>query len=94
MTFEGLGKMLKVILQTCAAENFHSRRWGAEGGSRVRRPGSEDPHRHEWKFTFKVCEDNAWSLCGLLFVAMHLISRRGKCLANYISIKFLYIYWL
>ena len=23
---------------------------GLSGGSRVRRPGSEDPHRREWKF--------------------------------------------
>ena len=32
-----------MTLQTHAPENFRSRRWGPSGGSRVRRPGSEDP---------------------------------------------------
>ena len=30
--------------------------WGLSGGSRVHRPGSEDPHRHERKFESKMGE--------------------------------------
>ena len=32
-----------MTLQTHVPENFHSCRWGPSGGSRVPRPGSEDP---------------------------------------------------
>ena len=47
-----------VTLQTCAPEIFRSHRWGQTGGSRVRRPGSEDPHRREQKFwcSNNVCQ--------------------------------------
>ena len=45
---------MKVILQTCVLENFRYVNWGLSGGSCVRRPGSEDPHQHERKFSFLV----------------------------------------
>jgi hypothetical protein len=45
-----MGKFQKMTLQTCVPEiSAHVDR-GLSGGSRVRRPGSEDPHRHERKF--------------------------------------------
>ena len=30
---------------TCTGKNVHSCRWGGRGGSSMRRPGNEDPHR-------------------------------------------------
>ena len=46
----GWGRCLKVTLQTCALDNFHSCQWGPSGGSCVPRPKSEDPHRRERKY--------------------------------------------
>ena len=36
----------------CSPKNFHSCRLGSSGGSSVRRPGSEDPHRREPKLSY------------------------------------------
>ena len=38
---------MKATPQTRAPENSASADGGLSGGSRVRRPGSKDPHRHE-----------------------------------------------
>ena len=46
----GLGRGFKVTLQTRAPEISAHVDGGLSGGSRVRRPGSEDPHRRERKF--------------------------------------------
>ena len=43
MTSEGLGEMFEGDCADTRAKNFRSRRWGPSGGSRVCRPGSEDP---------------------------------------------------
>jgi hypothetical protein len=46
MTFEGMGEMFEGdSADTCASVDG-----GPSGGSRVRRPGSEDPHRRWRKF--------------------------------------------
>ena len=50
MTSDGLGRCLKVTLQTCPRKNFRSCRWGPSGESSVGWPGSEDPHQCERKF--------------------------------------------
>ena len=39
----------KMLFFLC--ENFRSRRWGPSGGSCMRRPGSEDPHRRERNYS-------------------------------------------
>ena len=39
-----------MTLRTCALENLVHVDGGPSGGSIVRRPGSEDPHRREQKF--------------------------------------------
>ena len=49
----GWGESLKATLQTHADEKFPPMSMGGlSGGSSVRRPGSEDPHRLEWKFLY------------------------------------------
>ena len=48
---------MKVTLQTCVPENFPSVDGGLNGGSRVRRTGSEDPHQSERKFCYiLICD--------------------------------------
>ena len=54
MTLEGLGRCLKVILQTCAPENFRLCRWGDERTVKRAQTGSEDPHRRERKLVIVV----------------------------------------
>ena len=50
MTSEGLGKMFEGdSADTCSRKFPLMLMGGASGGSSVRRPGSEDPHRHERK---------------------------------------------
>ena len=47
-----------MTLQTHAPENFRSRRWGPSRGSRVRRPGSEDPISVSGNFNIKFTIHN------------------------------------
>ena len=44
-TTRGWGKCLKVTLQNVCRKICASVNGGLSGGSRVRRPGNEDPHR-------------------------------------------------
>ena len=54
LLLRGWGRCFKVSLQTCAAEkNSAHADGGPSGGSRVRRPGSKDPHKRLRKFTLK-----------------------------------------
>ena len=47
MTSEGLGEMFEgASAETCAGKISASVDGGPSGGSRERRPRSEDPHRH------------------------------------------------
>jgi hypothetical protein len=48
MTSEGLGRCLKVTLQSHAPKISAHFDEGPSGGSSVRRQGSEDPHQREW----------------------------------------------
>jgi hypothetical protein len=53
---------------------------GPSGGPRVRRPGSEDPHRRERKFGTFLCQNSEFCLSALgsalpLYTAMSAIER-------------------
>ena len=47
MTSDGLGEMFEGDYAVWVPENYASVDGGPSGGSRVRRPRSEDPHRRE-----------------------------------------------
>ena len=53
MTYEGLGEMFESdSADMCAEKISASFDGGPSGVSCMRRPGSEDPHRRERKFSF------------------------------------------
>ena len=55
MTSDGLGEMFEGdSADTCGANFRSSCLGGASGGTSVRRPGSEDPHRRERKFPYLI----------------------------------------
>ena len=55
MTSEGLGEMFEGYSADMCAEKFPLMSMRVlRGGSSVRRPGSEDPHRREWKLNLFV----------------------------------------
>ena len=58
MTSEGLGEMFEGdSADTCARKFYDGVNGGPKGGSSMRRPGSEDPHRRQRKFiTFSFLE--------------------------------------
>ena len=50
MTFEGLGEMFEGDFADMGATKFCHSDEGSSGGSSVRRPRSENPHRRERNF--------------------------------------------
>ena len=52
MTSEGFGEMFEGDYADMCAGKFLLVSMGGRGGSRVRRPGCEDPHRREPKLIF------------------------------------------
>ena len=91
-----------MALKTCAPENFRSRRWGLSGGSRVRRPGSEDPHRRERKFNINKSVKKAlryifllkkkdriayvYFFCCIISIYRHVVMYAYKYLGNIFKI--------
>ena len=53
----------KGVNQTYSPKKFRWCRWGPSWGSRVRRPGSEDPSWCQWNFVCKTTSHYLHSLC-------------------------------
>ena len=73
--------------------------WGPSGGSRVRRPGTKDPHRRERKFILVLClicpfQLNCWTLFDMWYYLNVGLKSFTDCFASFpciISLIQLYI---